>query len=215
MCCPTSRRRWRLWRPSYGGSVTGTAWWGLLSASAAPVLLVGGWTVAAERQPGGFDQVTRSISALAALDAADRWVMTGALLAVGVCHILTAWSLRSAATRGRLVLAGGGVATALVVLLPLPGDGGGSTAHALVATVSLTMLAAWPAFARRRGPAPRVLRPAVCIGVTALLLGALGWFFLEVLTDGGRLGLSERIAAGMQALWPLAVVVGTRLRSDR
>jgi hypothetical protein len=141
--------------------------------------------------------------------------MTGALLAVGVCHILTAWSLRPAATRGRLVLAGGGVATVLVALLPLPGDGGGLDRARPGRDRVVDDARGMAGVREAAGTVPRVLRPAVCIGVTALLLGALGWFFLEVLTDGGRLGLSERIAAGMQALWPLAVVVGTRLRSDR
>ena len=188
-----------------------TAWWGVLSSSAAPVLLIGGWTVAAGRQPDGFNQVTQTISALAGRGAQDRWVMTGALVAVGLCHVLTALALRPAAGPGRLVLAGGGMATVLVALLPLPGDGGGSEAHAVAATVSLTMLAAWPALAWRHGPAPHLLRPAVCIGVTMLLLGLLSWFLVEVLADGGRLGLSERVAAGVQALWPLAVVIGTRL----
>ena len=211
----TRPRRWvRLWA-AYRWFVRRTAWWGWLSSGAAPLLLVGGWTVAAGRQPGGFDQVTQTISALAGRAAEDRWVMTGALIAVGLCHVLTAWALRPAATPGRLVLAGGGVATVLVGLLPLPGDGTGSTPHALAATASLTMLGAWPFFARRQGPAPRLLHPAVCLGATVLLLAVLGWFFVEVLTDGGRQGLSERVAAGLQALWPLVVVVGTRTSLGR
>ena len=32
--------------------------WGVLSSVAAPVLLIGGWTLAARLQPGGFDSVT-------------------------------------------------------------------------------------------------------------------------------------------------------------
>ena len=37
-------------------------WWGVLSSAAAPVLLAGGWTVAAMLQPGSFDQVRQTIS---------------------------------------------------------------------------------------------------------------------------------------------------------
>jgi hypothetical protein len=44
-------------------------WWGVVSAAAAPVLLVGGWTLAAGLQPGSFDPVADTISALAAVGA--------------------------------------------------------------------------------------------------------------------------------------------------
>ena len=43
-------------------------WWGLVSSVTAPVLLIGGWTVAAGVQPVPFDAVVRTISELAALD---------------------------------------------------------------------------------------------------------------------------------------------------
>ena len=103
-----------------------TPWWGLASSLAAPVLLVGGWTWAAARPSGGFDPVVETISALAARDADDRWIMTTALLGVGACHLTTAAALRGAALPGRLVLAAGGVATVLVAAFPLPGGGGSS-----------------------------------------------------------------------------------------
>jgi hypothetical protein len=64
-------------------------WWALLSSTAAPVLLIGGWTLAATRQPAGFDSTRDTISALAALDARDRWIMTVALAGVGVAHLAT------------------------------------------------------------------------------------------------------------------------------
>ena len=48
----------------------------VLPAAGAPVLLVGGWTVAAGLQPGSFSQVADTISALAAYGATDRWVIT-------------------------------------------------------------------------------------------------------------------------------------------
>lgn len=63
-------------------------WWTRCSASAAPVLLIGGWTVAGARRPPGYDPVARTISALAALGASDRWIMTSGLVGVGVCHLL-------------------------------------------------------------------------------------------------------------------------------
>ena len=63
--------------------VRGGAWWGLVSSAAAPVLLAGGWTVAAGLQPRSFNAVADTISSLAAEGATDRWVMTAALAGVG------------------------------------------------------------------------------------------------------------------------------------
>ena len=73
--------------------------WGLVSSVTAPVLLVGGWTAAASRQPPYFNSVTDTVSALAALGAADRWVMTLTFLAVGICNVVTGLALRPACSR--------------------------------------------------------------------------------------------------------------------
>ncbi|MGH3996894.1 MAG: DUF998 domain-containing protein, partial [Pseudonocardiaceae bacterium] len=102
--------------------------WAVLSATCAPVLLIGGWQLAAARQTGGFDPVSQTISALAALGATDRWIMTTALAGVGVCHVITAVGLRPAAVPGRLLFATGGAATALLAAFPQPVTGD-STAH--------------------------------------------------------------------------------------
>jgi hypothetical membrane protein len=119
-----------------------TPWWGLLSATAAPVLLIGGWTLAASRQQGGFDPVRRTISALAARDADDRWVMTTALVGLGLCHVTTALAVRRAASPGRLLLAVGGVATVLVAAFPQPGADRSSAAHTAAAGTAFVALAA-------------------------------------------------------------------------
>jgi hypothetical membrane protein len=186
-------------------------WWGLLSATAAPVLLIGGWTVAAAHQPGRFDPVVETISALAARGATDRWIMTVALTGVGLCHIVTALAMRPAAVAGRTVLAAGGIATLMVAAFPLPADESGSTAHGLAAGTAFLTLAAWPAFAlRRSASAPAVVRPAVALPVAAVLLGLVTWFGAELAADRGRVGLSERVASGAQAAWPLAAVVLAR-----
>jgi hypothetical membrane protein len=182
--------------------------WGLLSATAAPVLLVGGWTIAAAHQRGGFDPVVETISALAARGATDHWVMTAALTGLGVCHIVTALALRPAATAGRIVLAGGGIATMLVAAFPLPADDSGSTVHAVSAGAGFLTLAVWPALAvRRSARALAVVRPQVAVPAAAVLVGLVAWFGVELATDRGYVGLSERAAAGAQAIWPLATAV--------
>lgn len=183
--------------------------WAVLSATCAPVLLIGGWQLAANRQPGGFDPVRETISALAARGAADRWIMATALAGVGVCHVITATGLRPAAVAGRLLFATGGAATTLLAAFPQPVTGN-STAHVITAAVIFPALSLWPALAWRRGARPR---PAVWLVAASGLLVLLGWFGLEFLSDGPRIGLAERVLAGAQAVWPLAAVLLARRRS--
>ena len=185
-------------------------WWGVVSAAAAPVLLIGGWTVAARLQPGSFDAVVSTISALAARDATDRWVMTLALAGTGTCYILTGLALRPAAWPGRLTLMAGGVATVLVAANPQPGAGGSSPAHTFWAAAGFTALALWPLAAARREPsAPAALRPAGSACAAGLLAGLLIWFGAELITAGRQVGLAERVLAGAQASWPFILVLAS------
>lgn len=187
---------------------------GLVSSAAAPVLLIGGWTLAAARQSGGFDPVERTISDLAALGADDRWIMTAALAGLGACHVTTALALRDAAVPGRAVLAAGGLATVLVAVFPLPADGSGSTAHTAVATAAFAALSVWPALAGRRSARSAPLRPLPAAVATGTLTGCLVWFGLE-LQGGDAVGLAERVTAGLQSVWPLAAAWGGLLGSRR
>lgn len=188
---------------------TSTPWWALLSSACAPVLLIGGWTAAGRLQSGGFDGTTETISALAAVTADERWLMTTALAGLGLCHLVTAAGLTAAAPAGRCTLAAGGAATMLVAAFPLPASGS-STAHAAAATAAFLALALWPAVAwRRAAPTPPALRPAVSVGAAALLLGLVGWFAASLAT-GAATGLAERVAAGAQAGWPLIAVLSAR-----
>jgi hypothetical membrane protein len=182
---------------------------GLLPATAAPVLLVGGWTVAAAHQVGGFDPFVETISELARRSATDRWMMTDALAGLGISHVVTALALRPAAAAGRLVLAGGGIATVLVAAFPIPNDGPAVT-HVVSAATGFVLLAVWPALAIRRSmQAPAVFRRGVAIPAASVLLGLVVWFFYQYV-EHGQVGLSERAAAGAQAIWPLATAVLAR-----
>lgn len=195
--------------------------WGVLTSTAAPILLIGGWTLAAGLRPDRFDSVRDTISDLAAIDAPNRWVMTAALAGVGAAHVGTALALRPASTPARWLLATGGVATVLVAAYPLPAEGGSSPEHTIAAGVAFVALGAWPAISWRRRPAamtasmrnevpPVPFRPAVALAAGGVLLAGLGWFFAELVNDSPRVGLSERVAAGSQALWPLAAVLLSR-----
>lgn len=173
--------------------------WALLSSVAAPVALIGGWTIGAARQPPAYDPVRDTISALAAHGAHDPWVMTTGLAVLGGCHVATALALVEARPVGRLVLGTGGVSAALVAVFAQPSAG-----HFPAATVSFVALALWPAASGLPGPRSALL-------ASGGLLGLLAWLGVEL--DGGDLlGLSERIVAGSQAVWPLAVVLAMRAR---
>ena len=190
-------------------------WWGLVSSIAAPLLLIGGWTLAAGMQPRHFDAGTRTISDLAAHDTPHRWLMTSALIGVGLSHVATASALGCARTAGRLVLGLGGLATLLVAGFPLPAGDGSSLAHTFAATVAFVSLAVWPAFAwtdplTPGQTVPVLLRPRASAAAACTLLAFLAWFFVEQLVSGQRIGLAARVAAGSQALWPFAVVVSAR-----
>ena len=188
---------------------------GLVSSAAAPVLLTGGWTVAAGLQPRSFNAVAGTMSALAARGAADRWVMTLVFAVVGACFVVTGLALRPAAAPGRVILIAGGVALAGCGQ-PRAGQGrfpaarsvgggrvrrpGGLAGRGLAARTAGTAgntaggvghhrgslgRACWRGSARNWSPAP------------------------------GRPGPAERVLAGMQAVWPLAVVLSCRQRGRR
>jgi hypothetical membrane protein len=179
--------------------------WALASAIAAPVAMIGGWTLAAARQPS-FDPAQETISALAASTATDPWIMTAGLAITGVAHVVTAAGLRPVPRRARVLHARGGAATLAVALLAVDAA---PRAHGIAAGIGFGALALWPALAGRRG-ATGVLRPAVTVGASVVLVGLLGWFVVELQGGGELTGLSERAVAGTQAVWPLVVVVALR-----
>jgi hypothetical membrane protein len=179
-------------------------WWAVASAAAAPVVLVGGWTIAAARQPAGYNPIRDTISSLAAPGVPYRWVMTTALAGVGACYLTTAIGLGPARRMGRLVLALGGLATLSVAAFP-QSDTGNSVSHTVAAAVAFTALATWPVFAGSRGPRPALLRFPASLAATVVMVGLVLWFVGEL--HGSHRGLAERTAACAESLWPLAVVI--------
>lgn len=152
--------------------------------------------------------MSHTISELAGRGATDPWIMTTALAGVGMCHVITAAGLAPAAIPGRLLLAAGGVGTVALAALPLPVIGD-SPAHVIAATVTFPALSLWPVLAVRRGSTPR---PAAWLSAAAGLLVLLGWFGIDYFGGSSRIGLSERMLAAAQALWPLAAVLLARRR---
>ena len=194
-------------------TIRGVPWWGLASSALAPVLLVGGWTVAARLQSTPFDPVSGTVSELMAVGATDRWVMTTVFLVVGVCYIVTGAALRPARLTGRLILIAGAATGMMVAANPQPAVGV-SVPHTVWAVLGLAGLAAWPAWAWRRGPSvPWGLRRSACIVAVSSQLILLAWFLAEIFMRAGQMGLAERAIGLDQALWPLAAILSCRLAS--
>ncbi len=181
-------------------------WWGVASSVLAPVLLIGGWTAAADLQPVPFDPIHRTISSLAAQGMPYRWLITITLLGVGACHLTTGLALRPAAQPGRLMLIFGGVSGMLIAANPQPRYGG-SVPHEVFSLIGVILMTLWPAAAMRQDPgAPSALRPPAAWAAGLCTLGLLLWFTAELL-GGYQLGLAERAVTAGQSLWPLVVVV--------
>lgn len=167
--------------------------------------MIGGWTIAALLEGPAYDPATQTISVLAVYGAAGFWVMTAALAALGVCHLITALGLRPAALPGRVALGAGGVAACVVALLPPPSSGG-SLRHGSAVAVGFTLLAVWPVLAADRNRvAPWGLRPVPSLTATVLMLVSAVWFMIEM-NQGGADGVAERLLTGLQSLWPFVVV---------
>ncbi|MFD5337659.1 DUF998 domain-containing protein [Streptomyces hawaiiensis] len=188
--------------------------WALVSSGCAPVFLIMGWLVAASLQGSPYDPAAQTISVLAAPGNAGSWVMTAAFIALGFCHLMTAWGLRPAGTAGRTALAAGGVAALAVAVVPAP-SGGGSLSHGSVAAVAFALLAAWPVLAARAGAAvPWALRPAPCLAATAVMTAGAAWFLIELHLHGVA-GVAERAVTTLQSVWPFVVVLSCLRGSPR
>jgi hypothetical membrane protein len=190
-------------------------WWGVVSSAAAPVVMVAGWSAATRLQPS-FDPVAEPVSALAAVGAADRWVMSLTFVVVGACLFVTALALRPAGGPGRLILMAGAVAGMLIAAYPEHPGTRFPVPHMICAAAGAAGVVGWPAGAWRRGPAvPWSLRPAVSACAVAVLLTLAAWFGVELITAGGLAGLAERLFGAAQALWPLTVVTSCRLAARK
>lgn len=174
------------------------------------MLLVGSWAIAQVRQGLEYDPAKETLSVLAAYGATSYWLMTGMLLVLGACYVITAHALREAAFAGRAALAGGGVCASALTVVPAPSSGG-ALEHGAVAALGLVLLAVWPALAavRGRGPVPWGLRLDVALAASALMGAAALWFVAE-LQSAGAPGVAERVVTFVQALWPFLVVVSCR-----
>lgn len=186
-------------------------WWVLLSSGGAPLLLIGASLIAQRLQGPGYNPAVDTLSILASYGARAYWLMTGILLVLGTCYMLTAHGLREAAPLGRIALAGGGLAAIILTLVPAPYRGG-NLGHGTVAATGFVLLAIWPALAARRRdrPMPWNLRFRVALAASVGMCLCALWFVFE-LQSGKAPGLAERVVTLVQAIWPLVVAISCRV----
>ena len=186
-------------------------WWGVVSAAAARLRWSAGGRWRPACNPGSIP-VADTVSALAAIGATDRWVMTLTFVVVGLCYVATALALRPARRPGRVLLLVGAVSGMLVAANPEGSGGFGSVPRFVLAATGFALLTIWPLWASRRDPAvPWALRPGAAAAAVAVQFALLAWFGAELITAAGQAGLAERIMGAAQAAWPLTVVLSVVL----
>ena len=183
--------------------------WAVVSTALAPLAMISAWLVAETLQPPSYSPLGSSISGLASLGAADRWIVTSALFVVGACYLVTAACLPGLRRPARMVLLITGLSGIGIAASPQPVHGT-NPQHLVWTALGAVALAVWPAFtARRTARPPLILRPRAVAAVTVVSLALLTWLVVE--TQGGSaLGLAERLVTGLQMTWPFVVILALR-----
>jgi hypothetical membrane protein len=180
--------------------------WAIISAGLAPILLTGSYLIAGILQPASYSPARTTISAMAGQAGSDRWVMTGGIVLVGGCYLVTAVGLTSVRASARALLAVAGLAGIGIAACPEPARGP-TQWHLAWTVLGAVTIAVWPAFAARRtSPRPLILSVSGSAAVTAVFVALLGWLLAET-RDGSVLGLAERLTTSIQTCWPFIVAV--------
>jgi hypothetical membrane protein len=183
--------------------------WAIISAGLAPILLTGAYLIAGILQPASYSPVRTTISAMAGQAGTDRWVMTGGIILVGCCYLVTAAGLTGVQTSARALLVVAGMAGIGIAASPEPARGA-TPRHLAWTALGAVTIAVWPAFAgRRTSPRPLILSVYGSAAVTVVFVALLGWLFAET-RDGSVLGLAERLTTSIQTCWPFIVAVALR-----
>jgi hypothetical membrane protein len=183
--------------------------WAIVSAALSPVLLTGGYLLAGALQPASYNPMRETISAMAGQAGTDRWIMTGGIVLVASCYLITAAGLTGARASARALLIVAGLAGIGIAASPEPADGA-TPRHLAWTTLGAVTIAVWPAFAARRtSPRPLILTVCGSAAVTAVFVALLGWLFTET-RDGSVLGLAERLTSSIQTCWPFIIAVTLR-----
>lgn len=180
--------------------------WAIVSAALTPILLTGGWLVAGMLQPASYNPIRDTVSVMAGHAGTDRWVMTGTLLLVGGCHLVTAAGLGAIRLPARVLLILAGLSSIGIAVSPEPMVGS-TPQHLAWTSFGAVIITVWPAFTARAGsPQPLIVSRRGSAVVTAVFLVLLCWLVIE--TQGGSdLGMAERLTSSVQTSWPFVVAV--------
>jgi hypothetical protein len=139
----------------------------------------------------------------------DRWVMTGGIVLVGGCYLVTAAGLTGVRASARALLAVAGLAGLGIAASPEPATGA-TPRHLAWTVLGAVTIAVWPAFAAQRAaPRPLILSVHGSAAVTAVFVALLGWLLAET-RDGSLLGLAERLTSSIQTCWPFIIAAALR-----
>jgi hypothetical protein len=179
-------------------------WWALACAGLAPVVMISAWIVADAAQSESYSPMRETVSILSGYAATDRWIVTGALLVVGVLYVLTAVGVAALRMSARIGLVVAGAASIGIAACPEPVVGS-TTEHMVCTSVGATAIAVWPILTvRRSAPESVLVSGPVVASVTVIFVVLLGWMVIE--TQGGQqLGLAERTDSSIQIVWPFVV----------
>ncbi len=187
--------------------------WTLLSAFLAPASLVACWIAAGLVQHGNYDAAKQTMSVLASDTASHPWIMTMGLYSVGTFQIVTAIGLSIGRPKARILLAIGGLTGLGVASFPQAQHGDATAIHLTFASLSVTLLAVWPAtIGCRRSSRSIVLSVRGSLAATVVFVGLLAWLFAAA-HGGGALGVAERVDTAIENSWPLVVVLAVRRAS--
>jgi hypothetical membrane protein len=186
--------------------------WALVSAGLAPVVLTVGWLVADALQPASYSPMRQTVSVLAGHAGAHRWLMTSALLVVGICYLVTAAGLPEIPRVARVVLLITSASAIGVAVCPQPAHGS-TPQHMVCTAVGELALAILPAVIGLHRLDHRLLS-ARASGFVATLFGGLFLWLVVELQDGAHLGLAERLTSSIQTCWPFVMALALR-HADR
>jgi hypothetical protein len=183
--------------------------WVPVCAGLSPMLLTIAWLIGDELQPRAYSPVRQTVSVLAGQAATDRWLVTGALYIIGVCHFATAAGLGALNLRARIGLVVTGLAAIGIAASPEP-IAGGRAQHVVFTAIGAVALTVWPLLAAQRLTPASILVSARVSAVASLgFLILLCWTAVET-QNGATLGLAERVSSTIQSGWPLAVAMSLR-----
>ena len=185
-----------------------TAGWTLVTAAAAPMVLVGAAIVARAVLTTSYDSWSETLSVLAGRGS-GQGIMTAGFVLSAACQIATAMGLRVVRLSARIALGVAGCCGLAVAAFPVTVSANEST-HLLAAGGGLVALALVPILGMSSAATtPLVCRPRCALTATLVLCVLVLWVYYEA-RHGVFLGLAERLTAVTELAWPLVVVVFAR-----